>query len=409
MNENIKNKIKLLSKNKQQNSDKYVSINTNSIEYMRQVAKSRGGKCVSKKYKNMSTHLEWECSEGHRWKAQPTCVITRRQWCPRCSKKHAGIKRLNWSYIQLAAKQKGGKVVSKESEYANTHSKLKWRCEYGHEWWADIDSIKNTSRWCPKCNISFGENMSRVVFETIFKKPFNSIRPEWLKIHKDNKALELDGYNESLNLAFEYNGKQHYEENIFSKTKKILKKQQERDVAKKQICEHHDILLIIIPFSEDTEQKIKNYIIKALNEKGYNIDIDKIKIDKANIYKNKRYEKFEKKVKTLGYKLISKYNGYLKPVKLKCSKGHEFSISARSIDRNKGCPVCNGYRKESTETIKLKCKNIGVKFLDVKYISGKRFNTECLVCKKILKLRHSDLSQYKCKCLEKIKDGNKKR
>ena len=111
----------------------------------------------------------------------------------------------------------------------------------------------------------------------------------------------------------------------------------------------------------------------------------------------------------MGYKLISKYNGYLKPVKLKCSKGHEFSISARSIDRNKGCPVCNGYRKESTETIKLKCKNIGVKFLDVKYISGKRFNTECLVCKKILKLRHSDLSQYKCKCLEKIKDGNKKR
>jgi len=32
---------------------------------MQQVAKKRGGKCLSEKYVNAKTKLEWECRKGH--------------------------------------------------------------------------------------------------------------------------------------------------------------------------------------------------------------------------------------------------------------------------------------------------------------------------------------------------------
>ncbi len=54
-----------------------------AIEEMRRVAKSRGGKCISEEYINSVTKLLWECKEGHRWKAKPV-IIKRGRWCPTC-------------------------------------------------------------------------------------------------------------------------------------------------------------------------------------------------------------------------------------------------------------------------------------------------------------------------------------
>lgn len=55
-----------------------------TIEEMVELAKSRGGKCLSSTYTNTSTHLLWECSEGHQWTAKPGNVRTG-HWCPLCS------------------------------------------------------------------------------------------------------------------------------------------------------------------------------------------------------------------------------------------------------------------------------------------------------------------------------------
>ncbi len=49
-------------------------------------------------------------------------------------------------------------------------------------------------------------------------------------------------------------------------------------------------------------------------------------------------------------------------VTLECENGHKFIIAARSIDRNKGCPVCRGYRKDSTSDVKHKCELLGFHF-----------------------------------------------
>lgn len=57
-----------------------------SIEDMQRLAGSKGGKCLSTEYINANTHLLWECSEGHQWKAIPNS-IKRGSWCAICFKK----------------------------------------------------------------------------------------------------------------------------------------------------------------------------------------------------------------------------------------------------------------------------------------------------------------------------------
>ena len=53
---------------------------------MKKLASDKQGKCLSKKYINVNTHLNWMCSERHIWKATPS-LIKRGSWCPRCARK----------------------------------------------------------------------------------------------------------------------------------------------------------------------------------------------------------------------------------------------------------------------------------------------------------------------------------
>lgn len=54
-----------------------------NIEEMREIAHSRGGKCLSTHYHNNATKLLWECKLGHTWLATPS-HIKDGTWCPSC-------------------------------------------------------------------------------------------------------------------------------------------------------------------------------------------------------------------------------------------------------------------------------------------------------------------------------------
>jgi len=45
-----------------------------NIDKMKELAKSKGGKCLSKIYTDVHTKLLWECSEGHQWEAKPRYI-----------------------------------------------------------------------------------------------------------------------------------------------------------------------------------------------------------------------------------------------------------------------------------------------------------------------------------------------
>lgn len=49
------------------------------------IARLRGGRCLSEEYKNNRTKLFWECKYGHQWKASIQPIKSGRTWCPVCS------------------------------------------------------------------------------------------------------------------------------------------------------------------------------------------------------------------------------------------------------------------------------------------------------------------------------------
>lgn len=133
---------------------------TKTIEEMQKLAQNRGGKCLSNKYVNSSTHLEWECQEGHQWKARPN-TIQQGHWCPKCADAlHPPTcgKRRTLEEMQKMAAERGGKCLSEK--YVNTATKLKWECKKGHVWEATPNNVKSR-HWCPKCK---AEKMRRHSF-----------------------------------------------------------------------------------------------------------------------------------------------------------------------------------------------------------------------------------------------------
>lgn len=113
------------------------------LREMQEIAKSRGGICLSKQYTNNSTKLKWQCARGHIWEARPD-KIKLGTWCRTCS----GLQLLTIEEMREIAKSHGGKCLSKI--YTNTKTKLKWECVKGHIWEATPSNIKR-GKWCRKC------------------------------------------------------------------------------------------------------------------------------------------------------------------------------------------------------------------------------------------------------------------
>lgn len=117
-----------------------------SIEEMQNIAAERGGRCISAEYVDALTKLEWECADGHKWRARPHS-IKRGDWCPECG----GTKKLTINDMHDLADSRGGKCLS--SEYINIRTALEWECSEGHRWSEPPDKIRYRKYWCPKCLI----------------------------------------------------------------------------------------------------------------------------------------------------------------------------------------------------------------------------------------------------------------
>ena len=110
-----------------------------TIDDMHAIAKERGGKCLSTKYKGSHDKLRWRCSKGHLWKAIPYSIL-RGTWCQVCSyKKRGEARKLGVKKMHLLAARRGGKFLSKE--YITAKTNHIWQCAKGHIWKATPDNI----------------------------------------------------------------------------------------------------------------------------------------------------------------------------------------------------------------------------------------------------------------------------
>ncbi len=91
------------------------------------------------------------------------------------------------------------------------------------------------------------------------KEILRRYRPAWLV------GLELDVFCAELNLAFEYQGKQHYSPIEAWGGQEAFEQLKERDQKKKDLCEKHGISLIEVAYNEPlNEQSIRQKIDKLI-------------------------------------------------------------------------------------------------------------------------------------------------
>lgn len=116
---------------------------------------------------------------------------------------------------------------------------------------------------------SKGEKKCKEVLERLFAKPFNKIRPDFLKNVVTGKNLEMDCYNDELKLCVEYSGKQHY---VYTpgihKNYEAFMNQKYRDEIKKKLCQENGIKFIEVPYTVK-EGEIEEFLKKELREKNF--------------------------------------------------------------------------------------------------------------------------------------------
>lgn len=304
---------------------KYLKYTTKD---MHELAKKRGFKFLSEKYDGIITKHLWECSQGHTWKAIPN-AIKNGNGCKKCA---AAQLRSSIKDAHKIAKNRGFEFVS--TEYKGMKKKHKWKCIEGHIWETKTSNIKY-GNGCPRCNMlkkSMSEEKCRFAFEQLTGKLFPSTRQ---KLHG---SLELDGYCEELNMAFEYQGEQHYNpQHYFNKKNKSNRTQQDIDKEKRDTCRKENIKLILIPHQLDT-----NKIIKDIQEKLKNSGI-KIKTDiDWNKFKScsSLLKSIQGKLKKRKILLVSKtYLGSHYKHDFKCLKcNFEWKAVLKDVRDKSGCP-----------------------------------------------------------------------
>jgi hypothetical protein len=270
----------------------------------------------------------------------------------------------------------GGKFI--KGNFNNLSSPFTWTCQDGHTFKRPPYLIKYKKTFCNICSSTYlGEEIARNILEKMTGKLFPKTRHKEL-ISKKGAPLELDGFCEELNVAFEHQGKHHFNDKIYG-GKTNLKKQVVKDKLKKSLLKIKKIKLI--EFQEmpqllkvqDGINKTKDFLKKnKIKHKLITIkDIYPLKFNSR--LKILRKLATEKKGKLLSETYLGMHHDY----RWKCSNDHKFIAKGYNIHNGWWCRKC------STPEYSIK---------DLK-IYAKKKNGECM--SKIYLNKHST---YKFKC-----------
>jgi hypothetical protein len=391
-----------------------------TIEQMQEIAKAKGGKCLSTSYENTNSRLLWECAKGHQWYREPNGIINANSWCTKC----VGLKRKTIKEIKELAISKGYKCLS--TEYINSNAKLLWECSNGHQWYAvphgnkiscpncsrkakpliedirkiaktkggellstiyinntvklkwkcadghifdmNYASVNNSSQWCPQCNWFYNEEKCRFILEFLLQTEFKKTRQVL------GNRLELDGYSEKHNLAFEYNGIQHFnKKKHFHSGRNSLEQTKKRDDLKENLCREKGIRVIYIPYFKAIHPEgLLGWIVSELNRLNISLIKRPEDVSYENFPKNLSKLKILQEVaKQNGGKLISiEYKGNNEKMEWECKYGHRWFASPNNVKNNESwCLKCSGSEKKTIEQMQEIAKSKGGKCLSKEYIN----------------------------------------
>lgn len=316
-----------------------------NIGQIKQIAKERGGLCLSESFENINDKLKWQCMKGHRWSATGNNVKNNGSWCPVCAiEKSAKKLRHDISIFKKIAINRGGLCLSEI--YKNSLTKLKFKCGNGHIWYAQPHHIKNGS-WCNVCSPYLGERITRACFEQLFNKKFPKSKPHWLVNAAKNK-MEFDGYCEELKIAFEHQGNYHSEltyQNQYSSIK--LNKRKKDDKLKIKLAKENGVKLISVPWVRNEIQikDLKEFLTVQCKKLAITVpenSIDKI-INYDLAYKpDQLFKAIKLAKKNKGRFLSTEYLGSKFKYDWQCNRGHRWSAVISNISSGQWCPKCRG-------------------------------------------------------------------
>lgn len=355
------------------NTRRSISTDTLTINQMKDLAKQRGGLCLSNKYINCYTKLRWQCEKGHIWNSTAKSVKHRKAWCPLCllrrnttRKPFAG--KITIDDMKKLAHSKNGKCLSKE--YINAQVNLRWQCEKGHIWDAPYFKMRYES-WCLVC-AEINANASQKDGIIIHTKRYRAVST----INKFlNELQEIARYNKGKCLSTFYINA--YTELRWQCNKGHTWMASPRTIQLRQrwcphcpITKYDDTGLNKLRFFKEA-LKFANKLGGACLSTQYAYkNIDKVSIlrwqcSKGHTWKEKPQgiisgnwcplcakaqsflDKLRRLVQNQGVKCLStEYFNEAKNLRWKCSKGHIWEAPPRKIKTSKKfCPVCNASRQ----------------------------------------------------------------
>ena len=303
---------------------------------------------------NSNKNAWWKCSVGHEWQA----VIASRnrgRGCPYCAGQKILIgenelQTVNPTLVSEWNYEKNNGLTPMDV-MPNSHIKVWWKCDKGHEWQARIQH-RNNGRGCPVCNsertTSFPEFALVYYLEKYGLDVVHSYR---------EKGYEVDVYIPSRKIAIEYDGGFWHG------------KRTKKDLEKNQKCVKDGIELYRIreglPSLNGTSidyivQEKQKDLPKILNEVlskiiGTDVDVD-LERDAIPIENLRKYTEKEKSILISNPEVAAEWNYEknegLKPeyvasnsnkkVWWKCQKGHEWQALIGNRTKGQGCPYCAG-------------------------------------------------------------------
>ena len=212
--------------------------------------------------------MDFECKiDGTIFCARPANVLNGNTICPTCSRR---ILHEKFAYsteeFNLLIKEKD---LILDEPYISAHVMTRFKClKCGRIFYSRPSSILYKDSGCPYCSGTIGERLMNQILEELghYCTPqykFNECRYI--------NPLKYDLYDEQDNIAYEYNGEQHYFPVDFAgKGEEWARNQfiinQTRDKIKIDYCNKNNIPLIIIPYWE--KDNMKNFILQEYERRN---------------------------------------------------------------------------------------------------------------------------------------------
>ena len=288
-------------------------------------------------YINSKTNVSLTCKKCDAEIFSEPYVLLNGKGCSTCyqNKSKTKFKTKKLKEINDFVSKLDGKCLSKD--YFNNEEDLKFECKKGHVFYESWADVKYSMRWCKECapNRYVGETLTRMILEHLLS---TSMPSSYLK---SMGGLQLDGFCKKKNIAFEYQGSQHYTKGShFHNDAEKYKNQQARDSQKKLLCKENGITLIeIFEFKTIKKTRVSIFVEEVktvLNHLGIEYTKALFIIDLERLYRGREsglYEiaklEIEKENATIQDYIGSESNHIVI-----CKKGHKTSKKLSVLKRD---------------------------------------------------------------------------